>query len=301
MKGKYILSFLVATFIATVSYSQSTVIEVQKDTSWKTKFESMLSFSQTTYTNWASGGENNVAGNAIVNIFQDYNKDKIAWNNYLGVAYGLTKLKSYKNIRKLEDKINFTSKFGHKAWRKWDYAALFEFKTQFAKGYNYPDDSTYISDIFSPAYFQFSLGLNYKPAKFFSLFISPIGSRLTVVKDSLLRHRPEGAYGVVGDKITFWQVGGSVNAVFKKDIFKNVNWMSKMDLFSDYTRDPFSPIFSWENNFLMKVNKFLSFTILTQMISDPNTPYIDEQKVVHGSRLQFRETFGIGLTYNFSN
>lgn len=297
---KKILIILIISLTAMSSVLAQT--EVKKDTTyWKGKYETLLSFSQTTFTNWASGGENNVAGNAYLNIFENYAKNNISWNNYLGLAYGTSKLQSFEKLRKTDDKINLTSKFGYKMAKSWEYAALFDFKSQFTKGYKYPNDSVYISNFFAPANFQFSLGANYKPSENFSVFMSPIGARLTVVNDSVLRNRAGRAFGVTGDSPLLWQLGGSVNVMLKKDITKNINWMSKMDIFSDYLKDPLSPVFSWENNFVLKVTKFISFNVMTLMISDPNVPYINEHGKPEGSRLQFRETFGVGISYTFSN
>lgn len=278
----------------------------QKDTTyWVNKYESALTFSQTSFTKWVAGGENNVSANAMLNVFKDYKKDKISWNNYLGLAYGLSNQKSI-GLRKIEDKINFLTKGGLYAWKNWDYTGLFEFKSQFDKGYAYPNKTDYISKFWAPAYFQMSIGLNYKPVDYFSVFISPIGTRLTVVNDTSLTNRPQGAYGIYGDNSTLWQVGWSVNALFKKEVIKNVSLLSKLDLFADYKKDPLSPFMSWENNLLMKVNKFISLSISTSLISDPLSTFIekDENNVITSQitgPLQFRETIGVGFAYTFTS
>lgn len=278
----------------------------EKDTTfWKSKYESSITFSQTTFTKWVAGGENNVSANAFLNIFKDYKKDKLSWNNYLGVAYGLSNQKTI-GLRKIEDKINFFTKGGLYAWKNWDYTGLFEFKSQFDKGYAYPNKTDYISKFLAPAYFQMSLGLNYKPVEYFSVFISPIGTRLTVVNDTSLTNRPEGAYGIYGDNSTLWQVGWSVNALFKKEVVKNISLLSKLDLFADYKKDPVSPFMSWENNILMKVNRFISLSIATSLISDPLSTFIEKNEnnevtsKISGP-LQFRETIGVGFAYSFSS
>lgn len=271
------------------------------DTAWKTKYEASLGFSQTSFTNWASGGENALALNGMLNIYKNYAKGNVSWNNYLGLAYGVNVQESEPKVRKSNDKINFLTKGGLYAWKNWDYAGLFEFKSQFDKGYNYPNDSVYISKFLAPGYFQLSIGLNYKPVSYFSLFISPIGSRLTLVNDKALTGRPGGAYGIFNGNTTLWQVGGSVNAVFKKDIMKNVNFMSKLDLFSDYRNNPQNIIVGWENNFLMKVNKYISLTLTSMLVYDDNINYIDKQGTTHGPRTQFRETFAIGFAYSFEH
>ncbi len=277
------------------------------DTSWKSKYEASLGFAQTSFSNWAAGGENSLAVNGMLNVYKNYAKGKLSWDNYLGLAYGINMQETAPKVRKNNDKINLLSKAGIKAWGKWDYAGLFEFKSQFDQGFNYPNDSVYISKFMAPGYFQLSLGMTYKPVDYFYVFISPVGARLTMVNDSKLTNRMDskgkviGAFGVIGDNTTLWQVGGSMNIVFKKDIMKNVNFMSKLDLFSDYLNNPQNIIVGWENNILMKVNKYISLNLATMLIYDDNIDYIDDAGDAHGARTQFRETFSIGLAYSIAN
>ena len=94
------------------------------------------------------------------------------------------------------------------------------------------------------------------------------------------------------------QLGASLNAVFKKDLMKNVNLLSKLDLFSDYRNHPLNIIVWWENNFIMKVNRYISLNLSTMFISDPKSPYKAQDGSIHGSRAQFRETFSIGFAYS---
>jgi hypothetical protein len=266
-------------------------------TYWKSKYESALGFSQTLLVNWVKGGEKtSYSTNFILNIYKDYQRKNLSWNNYLGVAYGVAKQQSITNLRKTDDKINFLTKGGIYAWKNWDYTGFFEFKSQFDEGYAYPNDSVHISRFMAPGYFQLSIGMNYKPVNYFSVFVSPVGARLTVVTDTALTNRKEGAYGIFGDNTTLWQVGGSINAIFKRDIMKNVNLMSKLDIFSNYRNKPEKMIVSWENNILMKVNKYISVNISTILIYDDKAIVV-ENSGKFSEIIQFRETFGIGLAY----
>jgi hypothetical protein len=266
-------------------------------TYWKSKYEAALGFSQTTLTNWAKGGEkSSFSSNLILNVYKDYTRKNISWNNYLGISYGISRMQSINQLRKIDDKINLLTKGGLYASKHWDYTGFFEFKSQFAEGFAYPNDSVHISRFMAPAYFQLSIGMNYKPVEYFSVFISPVGARLTVVTDTSLTHRKEGAYGITADNTTLWQVGGSVNAIFKKDILKNINLMSKLDIFTNYGERPDKVVVGWENNILMKVNKYISLNLSTMLIYD------DKAIIIFNSNkfkdiLQFRETFGVGLAY----
>jgi len=298
--------FTFILFISICSY-QSAVLAQDTDTAWKSKYEASLGFSQTSFTNWSAGGENAMAVNGMLNIYKMYAKGNVFWTNYLGLAYGLNVQQSEPKVRKTNDKINFLTKGGITAWHNWDYAGLFEFRSQFDEGFNYPNDSVPISKFMAPGYFQLSVGLNYKPVEYFAVFISPIGARLTVVNDPKLTHSLDnkgnliGAFGVIGDNSTLWQVGGSVNAVFKKDIMKNINFMSKLDLFSDYLHNPQNIIVGWENNLLMKVNKFLSVNITTMLIYDDNINSTDKEGNTHGPTVQFRETLSVGFAYTMEH
>lgn len=266
-------------------------------TYWKTKYESSLGFSQTTLTNWAKGGEKaSFSSNFLLNIYKEYARKNITWNSYLGIAYGISRNQSVQGLRKTNDMIDLLTKFGLTASKRWNYTGFFEFKSQFSPGYAYPNDSVPISKFMAPGYFQLSLGMNYRPVEYFAVFISPGGSRLTVVSDTALTMRPGGAFGIYGDNNTLWQVGGSINAIFKKDVFKNVNLFSKLDIFSNYLNRQEKAVFSWENNILMKVNKYLAVNLSTMMIYDQKA--IDKNE---GSTFkdifQFKETFGVGLAY----
>ena len=63
-----------------------------------------------------------------------------------------------------------------------------------------------------------------------------------------------------------------MNFKFKKDIFTNVTLASKLELFNNYTdkdKDNAKKIdVNWETGLLMKVNKFMTASILTQLIYD---------------------------------
>lgn len=272
--------------------------EPKNDTSyWKSKYESAIGFSQTALYNWTKGGEKtSFSTHMILNVYKDYNKGNITWNNYLGLAYGVSKMQSIDKLRKNDDKINFLTKGGLYASKHWDYTGFFEFKSQFSEGFAYPNDSVHISRFMAPAYFQLSLGMNYKPVEYFSVFISPVGARLTVVTDSSLTNRKEGSYGIYGDNSTLWQVGGSINAIFKKDIMKNINLMSKLDIFNNYSEQPDKIVIGWENNILMKVNKYISLNISSMLIYDEKA-IVEENTGKFSEIVQFRETFGVGLAY----
>ena len=315
-KLRVIVAILILSEINNLVYSQITDAEKALRTpsadtvqGWKKGGVLTLNLAQTSLTNWSAGGENSFAVNGLLSTFANYKKNKSAWANSLDIGYGILKQGGSKPT-KTDDKFDFLSKFGYEAFKSFYYSVLFNFKTQMAPGYKYPDVTNKISDIFSPAYLLLALGLDYKPTDHFSAFIAPITEKLTIVRDQELSDA--GAFGVKPGKKSLSEFGGYIRAIYTKNDFqteflKNVTFTSKIDLFSNYIKNPQNIVVNWETLIAFKVNKFLSASINTQLVYDDKIkiPFdrngdgtIDPGEGV-GSLVQFKEILGVGLSYNF--
>ncbi len=135
-----------------------------------------LTFNQVSLSNWVAGGEDALSATGILNLFGKYKKEKIAWDNSLDLGYGFLKSGS-QGLRKNEDKMEFNSILGYKAVEKLYYSVLLNYRSQFTNGYKYPNDSVVVSRFNAPGYLALSIGLDYKPNDFFSVYLSPIGAR----------------------------------------------------------------------------------------------------------------------------
>ena len=280
------------------------------DTAWKTGGDFSLMFSQSSFTNWAAGGENNLTFNGYVNLFAKYEKGKSKWENMLSLAYGQTKTGN-QDYRKSEDKIDFLSAYGIKAADKWYYTANFNFKSQFAEGYNYHEDSIArekISNFLAPAYISFGLGMEYRPHDYMSFYFSPATARWIIVNDTLLASK--GAFGVekayvddngkyVPGETSKFEFGAYFRFMFVKDIFKNVNLSTKLELFSDYLDNPQNVDVNWDTMINMSINSWLMASFGLQMIYDDNTPITDKDGNI-GPRTQIKQLLSVGLNYKFS-
>jgi hypothetical protein len=310
-----VLSFIaVSTFAQTPANTGAPV-----DTSWKKGGFVSLSFTQVSFSNWAAGGEDAYSGVALFNVFANYAKDKVSWENYIDLGYGAVKTGEAK-LRKNEDKIDLGTKYGYKAFDHVFYSALLNFKSQFAPGYNYPDDSTVVSRFLAPAYLTVAVGLDYKPSEFFSAFISPATGKFTFVTDQKLADA--GAYGVApaeydatGNKIKSGETmrsefGAYFRAKFQKDLAPSFNLSTTLALFDNYTdknasnRDNVDV--NWETLLALKAGKFITTSLYTSLIYDddidiPTYETINGVKTVtgFGPKTQFKEVFGLGVSYKF--
>jgi hypothetical protein len=266
-----------------------------------------VNLAQTSLTNWVAGGQNSFAANGLFSSFANYRRGKSVWVNSLDLGFGLLK-QGAADYRKTDDKFDLLSKYGYEAFKNFYYAALFNFKTQMSTGYKYTDTGKEkISDPFSPAYFILALGLDYKPSDHLSAFIAPLTGKLTIVNDKLLS--AQGAYGVKPGQKSLTEFGGYLRAIytkndFKNELLKNVTFTSKVDLFSNYLKNPQNIVVNWETLIAFKVNKFISANISTQLIYDDKikVPVIRNGVATSiGSLVQFKEILGVGFSYNFKS
>lgn len=259
---------------------------------WTTGFKAAITFNQVSLTNWAAGGENSLGGNSMFNLFANLRQGKTTWENSLDLAYGMVKTGD-ENTRKSDDKIDLLSKVGHNVINKNLFlSANLSFKTQFAQGYNYPNDSVIISKFMAPGYLMLGLGLDYKPFPYLSVSFLPLTGRLVIVNDTAL----STVYGLEsGEKIKA-ELGAAFKVTFEKDIFTNVSLKSKLDLFSNYIDRPQNIDVNFEALLVLKVNKLISTYVGIQTIYDHDIQIMDKEGKI-GPRTQFKQTFGIGLTY----
>ena len=120
---------------------------------WKFRSELSYLLSQGVVTNWAKGGDDNIASILDVTSYMNYNNKVTKVNSATTVRFALGLQASGKpwNINKNLDFLEINSKIGHKAFGKFDLSGLFQFKTQFLPGYNYPNDLVKVSKFFNPA------------------------------------------------------------------------------------------------------------------------------------------------------
>ncbi len=310
MKLRKITAIIFLVILFNALYGQVTEVEKTLKTQsadttkgWRKGAVIGLNLAQTSLTNWAAGGENSIALNGIFSVFANYKKGKNVWDNSLDLGYGILKQESATFVKKTDDKIDLLSKYGREAFKNFYYAALLNFKTQMDVGYNYPTDSTRtkISNRFAPAYIIGALGIDYKPNAYLSIFVAPLTGKVTIVGDQTLSDT--GAFGVDKGKNTKSEFGGYVRLIYSKNDFtsefmKNVSFTTKIDLFSNYIIDPQNIVVNWETLIALKINKYISVNLNTQLIYDDKIKIADKNNELK-PRIQFKELLGVGFSYKF--
>ncbi len=309
---KTILVILLLLVISTSSFAQDKGIRALKDdaaktlkkdptdtskANWKKGGSLALNLNQGSLTNWSAGGENfSLSLNNYLNLFAFYKEGKHSWDNNLDLAYGIVTTTSL-GMRKASDRINYFSKYGRELKPKLSLAGLVDFRSQFANGFAYSktsaglDTQAITSKTLQPAYILTSLGLDYKPNKDLSIFISPITARWIVVGSQELK----AIYNVPLNKSARQELGAFASINYLKALNKTVTYKSKLDLFSNYKSNPQNVDIFFTNVLTAKLMKYINFSLNVDLIYDDD---IANTKPGRGPAPQILQLMGVGFAYN---
>jgi hypothetical protein len=277
---------------------------------WKYKGNISYLLSQGVVSNWAKGGENNVSSVLDINGNLEYlNKaskvNSTIWGRF---AIGLQASGKNADIRKNLDILELYGKVNHKAFGKFDFSGMFQFKTQFLTGYNYPNDSVPVSKFFNPAIIIFGYGLDYKPNKNISVNFSVLSYKGTFVPDTAMINQTK--YGIAPDKRSKNEMGSYLTIISKNTLFEKVAMTNRLQLFSNYLSNPLNVDVDWEMIATMNLNWFTELRVNMHMVYDDDTRfpvYSSDGEPILGPdgmqkkapKLQFKELLGLSFIFKF--
>jgi len=339
MKRLLLITLLIASISANAQLDKTDSVRAgfamkNKDTvAWVYNGTLNIGINEGFLHNWAAGGE--VASATVNGLFSGvlnrlYHRH--VWSNNLDMTYSL--FYAYSNSftpRKMDDRIDYTSKYGYRLDKEKDFylTTLFNFKSQFTKGYDYEADNwdTFSTSKFlSPAYFILAPGIEYRKGTNLSLFISPVAARMTAASLEYTNRAPEGAFGVENGKTTRFELGAYFSGRYTVNITENLTYKTRLDLYSNYLAKDYTDSTGavvkednpgnidvlWDNLFTWKVAKYFSLTLGGTFIYDNDIPYetmkIDSAtgtevpKDEPGTGLgwwQIKQAFSIGFQYKF--
>ncbi len=263
---------------------------------WKSGGNYTLTIGQGTLSNWAAGGDQfSLTVNTILQLYSYYRKGRNSWDNTLDIFFGYINTTSL-GSRKNDDRFDLISKYGYSLNKKINLATLFNVRSQFIRGYTYPNNvKTFASSFLSPAYIIFSQGLDFRPNKQISVFFSPITARWVVVSNPVLSAR--GEYGVKAGTNSIGQFGAFGTVTIEKNFNKKVLYKSRLDLFSNYQRKPQNVDLFITNVLTTKIGKNLAFNWNVDLIYDDDVRLFGPRKSSPG--LQAKSIIGLGLQVKF--
>ena len=304
-------SFLAILFLFNIFYMyaqhldsldvDSTKLDTLKSSNWKLKSLHSLNGTQSSFVNWNAGGRNNISLNASIRASANFNKEMWSWSNDLSLAFGGIKYLDESEVfmyQKTDDKIDLSSMAGIRISKKFLISLNAGFKTQFADGFNYPNDSIAISKFMAPGYMNLDLGTDYVKDANFSVFGSPFAAKTTFVMDDSLSQI--GSFGVEKGERVRHEFGAFIKLKLNAALMKNIEMKSKLELFSNYLNNPQNIDVNAELVFVFRVNSLFSATAQWNLIYDDDIQIRDMDGNV-GPRTQFKSVLGIGISYKLEN
>lgn len=294
-----LLFFFCLSLVFSSAFSQ--IVKVDTLTNWKKNFKIGLNLNQASFSsNWKAGGVNSFGFNAFLNYKLNYQKKRDSWNSEVDMLFGMVNNEG-QGYRKTLDRLYLDSKYGYDLAPKWNAFFALNFLSQFAEGYKYVKDGNgveqpnLISDLLAPAFITSSLGLEYKPADYFKLRLSPFATRLTIVRNSerYLFVDSLAPYGVeVGKSLRIERLAFQMLAEFNKEIATNMKLSWRYLLFANYETFEGKKIdHRLDLTLTSKINKFINVSLSGILLYD----YDQDTKV------QLSQAFSLGILYTFQN
>lgn len=272
------------------------VLVTRKPNFWKFNGSVSLQFTQNYVTdNWYQGGESNYSGLAMANLHLNYdNKQRIQWENQLELQLGFQTNKSdaYHKVKATNNLIRLTSKFGYKAVSTLYYTGQLLTWTQLVPQYD-NNSMNLRSEFLGPLYMNLSVGVDYKwNIKRFSgnIYLAPVSYNLRYISNADLWSK----HGIPQGKHSLHDAGSSILINWKVDIWKNINWQSRMYFFTNYSYINYE----WENTINFVINRYLSTKLFLYPRIDTSRDFSNgvEGRSKH---FMFKEWLSLSLNYNF--
>ncbi len=302
---KIILSLVVITTITATAQDQSvkalqsesgkTIKKDAADTStkkWKHGGFYGINVSQGSLNNWAAGGDNfSLSVNSLLSLFAFHKNGKHSWDNTFDFNLGYVNTTSL-GSRKNDDRFDLLSKYGYAVTSKLNLSGLLNLRSQFFKGFIFPDNvKTYSSTFMAPGYLLISPGLDYKPTKNLTIFFSPATARFVIVRDTALSNR--GLYGVKPGEKSAFEFGAFATIGYLKEFNKFITYKGRLDLFSNYRNNPQNIDLYLSNLLNAKLGKVFSVSWSVDMIYDDDVRLFGKNQ--RSAALQVKSLIGLGL------
>ena len=285
--------FILVLFFSLKSSSQEIIIDTSKVIGWQNSGKTNFLINQTAFSNWTSGGENSIAATLSVDYNLNYYKNGWSWDTKMIGSFGVNKNSDSKFFKKIDDRVEINSVMGKKFIDKFSFSSFFNFKTQFAKGFKYSNNDqgdevrTERTRVFSPAYIQLGVGIYWKQSNSLWVNFAPVTGRLILASKKFTNdlENDEEYFGIPRGQNSRFELGASISAFYKFELIENVMLEQRVNLYSDYLNKADNIDVDYTLSAFMKINDYLSTTLIIQCLYDDNAI----------KKIQLREVFGLAF------
>ena len=248
MNKRILLALLMLVAFLGNAMAQTDSTKTRRGT-WTTTSTPAIKLDENFYTNWAATGISQISFVGTFNGDYKYTHQKFIWDNIADLALGVywqdlvenneMNPTRFETRRKNDDKIDLTSTYSQKLKNNWAVNATANFKTQFMDGFTYTsptDEGTLVSSFMAPGYLTTAIGFERKKNDW-NVSFSFLTGKTTFLLDQDVIDAGQ-LYGVdtTGGKRIYAGLGSYLKFYYKKDIAKNLNLYTRLELFYDYRK-----------------------------------------------------------------
>ena len=276
---------------------------------WNYEFSSAFLMNQTYLSHWAKGGENSLSTGLDIKGAANYvdKAAKIRWINTGRLQYASI-LSQENGLRTNTDMTELNSQYNKVLKDNLSFSALFYFKTQIARGYNYPNDSVVISKFLNPGTFTIGMGVEYAPFKKTTINFSALSYKNTFVLDTA--SIDQTAHGIEADRKSKQEIGGQLLIKNELSLLDDLNIANTLRLFSNYHDHPENVDVDWEINLDKRINWYFSIVVNLHLIYDDDIRFpvmnandqpvtLPDGSIKKSPKIQLREFLGLSFQFRF--
>lgn len=275
--------------------NSATELVIFKPNFWKKTANASVQFFQNAISdNWYQGGESTNSLLAELKLTANYDdRQKVQFENSLEIKLGFITAPSdtMHTWKTNADLFRLNSKLGVRAIKNLYYTVAAQFKTQFFPNYK-TNTNDMISNFFSPAQFDLSLGMDYKLDKGkykLSIMGAPLSYTFVYLKNDNLVN--PSSFNVDAGRSSANLFGSKITANLDWKIRPNISYLTKLEYFTTYE----SVTISWENTFEFKLNRYLSTKLFLHPRFDDAVKLTED----NDTYFQIKEMLSFGLSYSW--
>ena len=230
-------------------------------------------------------GANRFGFGGLVYLFANDKQDNFFWDNSGSLQLAALRVGGKSQpFQKNVDIIRLNSRYGYNIIKDKLFAAIdAQAETQLLPTYvgnvlsSERGSADLLSEFFAPVRVAVSPGLDYRPSKSLSFFVSPISMNLIYVGNDSLAALPNQPLGNEAGKNNRLQLGYALKAAYTNKYFKDrVTFTSKIGWFADY-RQQLNGNVLWQNNMSISIFKGVSLDLFGELFYDHFTKVIVEE------------------------
>jgi Protein of unknown function (DUF3078) len=253
---------------------------------WKKSADVLFGGVWTNTDNWIGATDKyNFTGTLNAVLKADQKKGRALWLNELRWVYGGLMAPSTKDVfRKAQDQILASSMYAPQIKPKWFWGVKANLNTQLMNTYVYDKNGVRsidpVSGFMAPGNIRLGVGILYRPTPNFKIYFSPLTANITTKLGKVYLPRTgDAGFGVDANKTLRFGLGAMLTAEYSTTILKNINYKTRLDVFTDYLREPFvKNDIDWLNSINFNLSKNIAvgmvFNIRHYPFITPRTQYM---------------------------